>query len=967
MTELIKTSLLEGLNKEQALAVRHSDGPLLIVAGAGTGKTTVITRRIAWLIEQGLAKPNEILALTFTEKAAGEMEERVDKLLPLGYHDLWVSTFHSFAQRILEAHALDIGLPVNFRLMTTTELWMLVRQNFDRFELDYYRPLGNPSRFIHSFIRHFSRAKDELVSPEEYLKYAKDLELDQDSDIGLSGEERSAEIKRLSEVASAYATYQKLLAETGALDFGDLITYTYQLFKNRPNILSRYQKQFKYLLVDEFQDTNFAQYELVKLLAAPNNNIAVVGDDDQSIYKFRGASVSNILKFKETFPKADQITLTQNYRSRQNLLDLSYKFIQANNPDRLEVKLGISKKLIAERKGEGTVKCRQYQDYHAEAVGVLENMVKLHLKDPENTTWNDFAVLVRANDTAEAFIDAFDRAGIPFLQVSRKGLYKKPVIIDVIAYLRTLINPHGAQWFYRVLNMSHFGFSHADLTLLLDFANRKTHSLYEALQNPALIMSLSESGQKSARKLLELITKHSTLAREKPINELFITIIKDLGLAEVTEDPGEFTTRTNYLNQFNHKVQDFAASNHHRNLRDFVEQLDMEQAAGEEGSLEIDTDIGPEAAKIITVHSAKGLEFKHVFVAGLADKKFPAIGRGEPIELPDKLIKDILPAGDFHLQEERRLFYVATTRARDSLHFSYAQDYGGSTVRKPSKFLTELGLTDMAQEQPTGQVEFKSKKKSGTSYRVPKSFSFSSISDFRKCPYEYKHRYILGVPEPGKATFSFGRTIHTTLEQYLKHFVHNNAQNDLFGATPVKPELPAFDRLVELYKQNWIDDWYEDKKQKEDYRKVGREILKNLYDYFTEHPPKPKYIEKKFKLGINGYVFTGKIDRADQLNGGLLIVDYKTGSGKDRPIAKVDREQLLIYQWAAEEFLGEKVENLEYWFLRDGVDVKSFKGTAKQVEEVKQGIRDTIEKIVDAVKNDSFEKYHHKHQDCKYS
>src|SRR3989344_5627244 len=379
-----ESKLLNGLNKEQIDAVTHKDGPLLIVAGAGTGKTTVITRRIAWLIEQGLAKPNEILALTFTEKAAGEMEERVDKLLPLGYHDLWVSTFHSFAQRILEAHALDIGLPVNFRLMTTTELWMLVRQNFDRFELDYYRPLGNPSRFIHSFIRHFSRAKDELVSPEEYLKYAKDLELDQDSDIGLSGEERSAEIKRLSEVASAYATYQKLLAETGALDFGDLITYTYQLFKNRPNILSRYQKQFKYLLVDEFQDTNFAQYELVKLLAAPNNNIAVVGDDDQSIYKFRGASVSNILKFKETFPKADQITLTQNYRSRQNLLDLSYKFIQANNPDRLEVKLGISKKLIAVRKGEGTVKCRQYQDYHAEAVGVLENMVKLHLKDPEN-------------------------------------------------------------------------------------------------------------------------------------------------------------------------------------------------------------------------------------------------------------------------------------------------------------------------------------------------------------------------------------------------------------------------------------------------------------------------------------------------------------------------------------------------------------------------------------------------------
>ena len=962
-----ENNLLQGLNNEQKSAVVHRDGPLLIVAGAGTGKTTVITRRIAWLIEQKLANSDEILSLTFTEKSATEMEERVDKLLPLGYHDLWISTFHSFCQRILEAHALDIGLPINFKLYTNTQLWMLIRQNLDRLDLDYYRPLGNPSRFIHSLIRHFSRAKDELVTPQDYTGYARELELNSDNDLGLSVDEKKVEVKRVSEVANAYAVYQKLLAETGALDFGDLITFTNALFTTRPNVLARFRKQFKFVLVDEFQDTNFAQYELVKLLAAPKNNITVVGDDDQSIYKFRGASVSNILKFKETYPKTAQVTLNKNYRSFQNLLDLSYKFIQSNNPDRLEVKLGISKKLESEQKGKGEIMCSKYQDYHAEALGVLERMVLLRTKEVKNTTWNDFAVLVRANDTAEAFIDAFERAEIPFLQVSRRGLYRKSVIVDVIAYLRILINPHNSDDLYRVLNMPMFGFTHPDLAVLLDFTNRKTYSLYEALKEPALIKSLSEQGQKSTSKLLDLTGKHSALSLQKPVNELFVLIITDLGLAETGADPSEFSTRTNYLNQFNRKVQDFAAGNNGRLLRDFVEQLDMEQAAGEEGSLDIDTDIGPEAVKIITVHSAKGLEFKHVFVAGLADKKFPAIGRSEPIELPEKLIKDILPGGDFHLQEERRLFYVAMTRARESLHLSYAESYGGSTVRKPSKFLAELGLAEIKEEKPTGQVEFKPEKKKAISYAIPKSFSFSSISDFRKCPYEYKHRYILKVPEPGKPAFSFGRTIHSSLEQFLKQYVFDSSQGDLFGKKFAKPIMPTLESLMELYNANWIDDWYEDKKQKEDYKKLGRQILKNVYVYFKQNSPAPKYIEKKFRLGINGYVFSGKIDRADNGKKGLLIVDYKTGSGKDRPIAKVDREQLLIYQWAAEEFLGEKVENLEYWFLRDGVDIKQFKGTSEQVEEVKRGISKTIEEIVDAVKNDSFEKYHKKHMDCKYS
>jgi DNA helicase-2/ATP-dependent DNA helicase PcrA len=329
------------LNEEQKNAVTYKNGPLLIIAGAGTGKTTVITTRIAWLILFNQIKPEEILALTFTDKAAEEMEERVDRLLPYGYVDLWISTFHSFAERILKQHAIDIGLPDNFKLLNQTEQNFLIRRNFDRFNLDYYRPLGNPTKFIQAMIKHFSRVKDEEIWPEDYLEYAEGLKLDRDIEMSNVKCQMSNanEIKRINEIANAYHVYQQLLLKNSALDFGDLINYTLKLFRTRPQILEKYRKQFKYILVDEFQDTNWAQYELIKLLGAPKNNITVSFDDDQSIYKFRGASVSNVMQFKKDYSKAKQIVLIKNYRSKQNILDLAYNFIQKNNPNRLEWQL----------------------------------------------------------------------------------------------------------------------------------------------------------------------------------------------------------------------------------------------------------------------------------------------------------------------------------------------------------------------------------------------------------------------------------------------------------------------------------------------------------------------------------------------------------------------------------------------------------------------------------------------------
>lgn len=964
--------LLEGLNKEQLDAVKHKNGPLLIVAGAGTGKTTVVTRRIAWLLEQKLCKPEEVLALTFTDKAAEEMEERVDKLLPYGYMDLWISTFHAFCQRVLESHAIDIGLPVNFKLLSETEQWMLMRRNLARFELDYFRPMGNPTRFIHALLKHFSRAKDELISPQEYVDYAKNFSLDADNDLGLSGEDATLEKKKIVEAASAYSVYQKILIENNSLDFGDLITYTYELFKKRPNILARYRKQFKYILVDEFQDTNLAQYELIKQLAQPANNLTVVGDDDQSIYKFRGASVSNILKFQDDFKSSGQITLTRNYRSHQNLLDLSYKFIKQNDPDRLEKKLKISKKLQAEVAGEGIIESAVYEDYHSEAFGVLEQIVNLKKQD-KKSTWSDFAILVRANEVAEVFVDILDRAGLPYIHLARRGLYRKTVIQQVLSYFQLLDNYHESRAVYRVLNLPVFSFSHDDLAQIVSYSNRKALSLFESLKQTPLVKSLSEPGQKAVFKLLSGVEKHTALARSKPVNELFVQVVRDLKIAHEESERGPETAaevqNLSYLNQLNRKIQDFVAGSDKKLLSDFMEEVELELSSGETGQLELDTDIGPEAIKIITVHSAKGLEFKYVFLVALADKKFPVINRSESLELPERLVKDILPEGNFHIQEERRLFYVAMTRAREGVYFSYAKDYGGSSVRKPSIFLKELGFSESEAAVPTGKVELPKtieRVESKPKYPPMRWYSYSKISSFSRCSLEFFNRYVLKIPEPSKGIVSYGQTIHKVLEDYLKLYMQQNGQSqgELFTtAKKAKSSgLPPEEKLKELYKDAWVDDWYEDKFQKEKYREQGHKILHQLFLHFQKAPPKPKYIESEFKLNVGGYLFKGRIDRADTDDGGIVIIDYKTVEKKE-----LDKNQLVVYQMAAEEFYKEKVSDLQYWFLTDTIEITHFSAKDKQVAEVKDFMIKTITQIEEAIRTGDFARFHKKHQNCRYS
>ncbi|MFH1427271.1 MAG: UvrD-helicase domain-containing protein [Patescibacteria group bacterium] len=993
-------NLLEKLNPEQLKAVTHRAGPLLIVAGAGTGKTTVITQRIAYIIEQNWAKSDEILALTFTEKAAGEMEERVDRLLPMGYLDLWISTFHSFGERILKEHGLAIGLPADFKLLNEFEQYALIKKNLAKFELDYYRPLGNPTKFIRELLKHFSRAKDENISPAEYLAYAEELKenLDdmltgakgkkgrnfqfsisnfQNEDKKINQEIFKQEVLRINEVANAYHVYQQLLLDNNGLDFGDLINYSIKLFQERPGILAEYQKKFKYILLDEFQDTNWAQYELIKMLAKPNNNIVVVGDDDQAIYKFRGASVANIMQFKKDFSKSEEIVLIKNYRNKQNILDLSYEFIKQNNPNRLEHQLnmgkkaqegkegkkGLNKKLVAEEKGKGAIEVITGTDLPDEVKQVVEKIADLKIKDKE-ASWNDFAILVRANDSAKNFCNTLEIAGLPYQFLSSRGLYAKSEIIDIISYLKLLDNYHESSAMYRILNLPVWQFSYQEIVNFNYWAKKKAWSLYEVLKSVSAL-NFNNELQEKVRRVLNLIEKHTSLARDKSTSEVVLAFLDDSQYLKnlVSQTEQKSYQAANFLNKFLKRIKEFEAGSDDKSIKAFLKELEMEIDAGEEGSLPFDIEAGPEAIKIMTVHGAKGLEFKYVFIASLVDKRFPTIERKEKILIPEALIKEILPVGDIHLEEERRLFYVAMTRAKAHLYFTWAPDYGGVREKKPSRFLVECNLlkktVPLIKKKKTDKIEFQNiltsksetEEKGNINNFIPHYLSYTQLAAFSNCPYQYRFAHILKIPGQGKPQFSFGKTLHLTMQKLFELINEKKGlgQSDLFNKKTTETKNPkiSLEEILKIFENSWLDDWYDSKAQKEEYRKKGKEIIKGFYEKYKDEWPETKFLEKGFNFKVvaddEPYTIRGVIDRIDLRDGKLKIVDYKTGQAKEKLIFE-EKEQLLLYQLALENIFSEEIGSLSFYYLNNNSEVE-FLGSQEELNKMKEKIVLTIKEI----------------------
>ena len=633
-------SIYDTLNKQQQEAVFHTEGPVLILAGAGSGKTRVLTHRIAYLIEEKGVNPWNIMAITFTNKAAGEMRERVDKIVGFGSESIWVSTFHSSCVRMLRRFIDRLGFDTNFTIYDTDDQKTLMKDICKRLDIDtkIYKE--------RSIMAAISSAKDELIGPEEYeLKVMGDFS------------------KR--KIALAYKEYQKELKKNNALDFDDLIMKTVELFQACPDVLEYFQERFKYIMVDEYQDTNYAQFKLVSLLAGKYKNLCVVGDDDQSIYKFRGANIGNILGFENVFPDAKVVRLEQNYRSTQNILNAANQVIQ-NNMERKR------KTLWTENEEGEKLHFRQFMNAYEEAEYIVGDISKkVREKDAQ---YRDIAILYRTNAQSRLFEEKFLMANIPYKLVGGVNFYARKEIKDLLAYLKTVDNARDDLAVRRIINVPKRGIGATTLTRVQDYAVSMGMSFYEALKEANAISTLGRAATKVEPFVTFIQTLRSKAEYLSP-SELLKDIIESTGYVKELEAEGteEAEARIENIDELITKVVSYEEENEEPTLSGFLEEValvaDIDSVDGDDNQV-----------LLMTLHSAKGLEFPFVYLAGMEDGMFPSymtITSDDPTEI----------------EEERRLCYVGITRAMKDLTLTCAQQRmirGETQYNKVSRFIKEI-------------------------------------------------------------------------------------------------------------------------------------------------------------------------------------------------------------------------------------------------------------------------------------
>lgn len=633
-------SIYETLNSVQQEAVYHTRGPVLILAGAGSGKTRVLTHRIAYLIDEEGVNPWNILAITFTNKAAGEMRERVDQIVGYGSENVWVSTFHSTCVRILRRYIDKIGYDRNFTIYDSDDQKTVVKEVCKKLNID---TKVHKERSLMSAI---SSAKDELVTPDELLI-------------------RAGTDFAKNRIAQVYREYQNILKNNNALDFDDLIMKTVELLSTQADVLEYYQNRFKYIMVDEYQDTNTAQFKFISILASKYKNLCVVGDDDQSIYKFRGANIYNILNFEKEYPDAKVIKLEQNYRSTKNILNAANRVIE-NNSGRKEKSLWTSNE-------EGDkVAFEQYNTEHEEAAGIVDDIDTL-IRDGK-ARFSECAVLYRTNAQSRVLEEKFVLRGIPYRIIGGQNFYARKEIKDLLCYLKTIDNGRDDLAVRRIINVPKRGIGAASLNKVDDFAVSRGISFFEGLEAAEEIPGLGKAAGKitgfvNMIQVLRAKLEYITLA------QLLQEIIDETGYVKEleAEETEEATARIENIDELMNKIIAYEDEHEEPNLSEFLEEVSL--------VADIDNlDETNEKVVLMTLHSAKGLEFPYVYMTGMEDGLFPSY-------------MSIVSDDSLAIEEERRLCYVGITRAMKHLTLTYAKSrmvHGSTQYNKVSRFVREI-------------------------------------------------------------------------------------------------------------------------------------------------------------------------------------------------------------------------------------------------------------------------------------
>ncbi|HEY6867437.1 MAG TPA: ATP-dependent DNA helicase, partial [Candidatus Eisenbacteria bacterium] len=881
-----------------------------------------------------------------TEKAAAEMESRVDVLVPYGYVGATISTFHAFGDRLVREFGIELGLTRDLRVCTRAEVLVFLREHLFELGLDRYLPLGNPDKHLDALLTLFDRARDEDVSPEAYRALAERL-------AAAAGDDAEAADRAASEreKARAYAAYAELMARGGRVDFSDQLALALRLMRERAHLLRQLRDRYRHVLVDEFQDTNHVQFEIVKRLAGERANLTVVGDDDQSIYRFRGAKLANLVAFLETYPGAREVLLKRNYRSRQNLLDSAHRMIRNNDPDRLEAKRGYDKRLIAHQPGAGILDRIAAATASDEADAVAQRIAEAIASGRRRP--GDFAILARAHDHLAPFLLALQARGIPFHQSGNRGLYGREEVRLCLSMLRAVADPDDSPSVFHLLGSPLFGADPVDLARLSSWAHRRNRSLraiVEPLDPARLGFEPADATREACARFTRLARDLAGLAVRRPTSEVLYAFVHESGLLAqlATRDDLESEEQVRNLSKLFSIAQRVGGLLEHDRVEAFIRTLDLLIDAGDDpAAAEVEVDV--DAVHAFTAHNAKGLEFPVVFLVSLVEQRFPAQGRAEGMPLPPELVREPPTAGDAQLEEERRLFYVGMTRAKEELVLTWAEDYGGKARRKMSRFVAEaLGLPPAAPGRqgldPRQAIERHAPPAlPPAAARAPMGddevlrLSSSRIDDYLTCPLKYRYAHEVEVPLTRDPAFMYGEAVHHAIRHYYKA--------RLLGH-PVDA-----DEVVRVFEEAWSSEGFISREHEERRLEQGRRTLRALVAREGTARVRPLQIEQGFKFKRGNNVVDGRWDRIDERPGGIVIVDFKTSDvvapddADARARDSLRQGQLGLYALAYRETRGVVPAAVELQYVERGVTGRAevepghLDAAAERIDQAAEGIR----------------------------
>jgi DNA helicase-2/ATP-dependent DNA helicase PcrA len=882
--------ILEGLNPEQRAAVEHDTGAMLVVAGAGTGKTAVITRRIAYLIQTGRAKPADILALTFTEKAAREMADRLHELIGWQSFQVAVLTFNAFGAELLGRYASHIGRPTGGGLLNTTQKSLLLQQHFDRLKLEYYGPQGSLYDFVETIIGYIERLQNAGVTAESYRRFVDGLNVDEDW--------LAADIAEQRDLAAMYELYETVKQETGTFDYSDQLAVPLEVLCQRPNLAERLTRQYKYVLVDEYQDTSPVQDALLRAFVPAGGNIFAVGDDDQSIYGFRGADIANILDFADHFQVQNPTVLTQNYRSGQPILDASYRLIQHNNPERLEAKLNLDKHLHAQT-GQAEVAFMPYRVASDEQAGVVEKIVdQLAAGEPASS----MAVLARSNAVLRSYGKALRARGVPFALSTEVDIFEQRELINLWYLLQWLGGKAPEEAVGYVMMGPFIGWGAPEYRPVAERAKADLLTPEEALGR------LAEEGHEAAAALVRQLAEWRDWMAEHTVSQLAYKLVFETGLSERLMAKAPESDRVVRVFEDLHmllgQMQDYETVALDPSLVGYLATFPKPP------SLESAETVGDsDGVQLLTVHASKGLEFATVYLVGMTAKAWSERTQ-TGLKVPDALaLRRDLPSE----HEQRRLLYVAVTRAKRILRISAASETAGGQRQALSPYITELlGDTPVLplKVETVADIDkvmqklqrFYPLKEEATTASLPFENSagwielgVGSLDAYKKCPHEFYLQYVLGISQPFGPQLAFGTALHATFQAYY--------EARLRGETVTEAELQG--RLDEL----WSDRGYETRQQADMAHEKARDTLWRFV--MREDQLQRQVLGSELKITLEipeaKLRLRGRIDAYFQMADGVEIRDFKTGMKRDAEKLAADAKdnfQLRTYALAYEVMTG---------------------------------------------------------------